>query len=299
MPTQRSIPIGYMELANGSKPIYPMDDLFLNYTFERHEHWEALRSIINLIIRAYQQLHPNTKLKSIEGAIQVRTQFHQLMTMDEKEFFREQDFKVVTANSDATYIEFQNQAYPKKPISTRSIEYFGLGIGQSQGKIANQIWLLAENLNNVLHKEVYFRYILKGEHKDVEHPYNSGMLYVSLPKLANQATPEGELARFLLGKIRTPENEEVKAIAEVFSASFTQFKEERKVATVMTFRERYYDTYFYKGKKEGMREGKKEGVAMGEAQKQTDLFNQLAELQAQGLDPADIVHEMQRVLTPQ
>jgi len=49
-----------------------------------------------------------------------------------------------------TYIEFQNKATTNPPIPVRSVEYFGLGIGHSKGKTANQIWLLAEDVGAVL-----------------------------------------------------------------------------------------------------------------------------------------------------
>ena len=46
-------PLGYIELDNGSKEIYAMNDLFLNFTFEKQENWESFRLMINILLEAY------------------------------------------------------------------------------------------------------------------------------------------------------------------------------------------------------------------------------------------------------
>ena len=63
------------------------------------------------------------------------------------------------------------------------------------------------------------------------HPGDSGILYVSLPKLAEEKSPAGELAAFLLGKIKTPKNEKVKEISSKFNMGFDAFKMDKEAVT--------------------------------------------------------------------
>ena len=149
MPAQIPTPLGYIELANGSKAIYPMNDIFLNYTFEDAAHWETLRSTVNLIIEAYRQVTPGTQVRPVTGKIQVRTQFRHLLGTDGKTT-RDQDIKLTEDETEESYIEFQNRARPDTPVEIRAVEYFGLGIGHSKGRIANQLWLLAQDVDAVL-----------------------------------------------------------------------------------------------------------------------------------------------------
>jgi len=81
----------------------------------------------------------------------------------------------------------------------RSVEYFGLGIGHSKGKIANQLWLLAEDVDSVIYAHPFAHYILKDEVTGKDHPTTSGIMYVSLRKLSQEQGPAGELASYLLG----------------------------------------------------------------------------------------------------
>ena len=91
---QNKIPLGYVELPDKSKAIYPMNDIFLNYTFQDSAHWEALRIIVNTIIEAYIKECPATSIKPIKGNIQVRTQFKHLLSSD-KNITRDQDIKLI------------------------------------------------------------------------------------------------------------------------------------------------------------------------------------------------------------
>jgi hypothetical protein len=175
MASKKGKPLGYVELKSGAMAIFPMNDVFLNYTFERAEYWEALRLAVNLLIEAYKKLKPDTRLSPIEGEIEVKTQFRQFLAAEnEKATFRDQDIKMTENKASVTYVEFQNDAYPQTPIKIRSVEYFGLGIGQSKGKIANQIWLLAEDVKAVLHGKTFTRYILKDEVTGETHPKAPG-----------------------------------------------------------------------------------------------------------------------------
>ena len=177
-------PLGYVELANGSKAIYPMNDIFLNYTFENPEYWDALRSIVNLIVAEYKQQKPDALVSLIKGNIKVRTQFRHLLNT--KNITRDQDIKITENEDESTYIEFQNRASTDPPVEIRSVVYFGLGIGHSNGKLANQVWLLAEDVDSVLHEKTFMRYVLKDEIMSNAHPSKSGIMYVSLTRLSQE-----------------------------------------------------------------------------------------------------------------
>ena len=274
MASKNTTPLGYIELNNGSKAIYPMNDIFLNFTFEDVAHWEALRLAVNLLIKAYMQQKPETKVKPIEGNIKVRTQFQHLL--DIQNTTRDQDIKMTEDEEETTYIEFQNRAKTDVPIEIRSVEYFGLGIGHSKGKLANQIWLLAEDVDSVLHRNTFTRYILKDEMTGNEHPTTSGIMYVSLTKLSQEESPAGELASFLLGKIIVPMNEEVKKISDAFNSSFNAFKSDREVVKVLSARDR--------GWHEGLVEGREEGEIKG--------ANKLLELIKKGIDPDEAMRKL-------
>ena len=182
MASANKTPLGYVELENGTLAIYPMNDIFLNYTFEDSAYWEALRLAVNLLIEAYRREKPDTMVKQIKGSIKVRTQYRHLLGTDVRKA-RDQDIKMITDEDDVTYVEFQNRANTNPPIPIRSVEYFGLGISHNKGRIANQIWLLAEDVDSVLHGKIFTRYILKDEITDNIHLDSSGILYVSLTKV--------------------------------------------------------------------------------------------------------------------
>ena len=70
------------------------------------------------------------------------------------------------------------------------------------------------------------------------HPDDSGILYISLPKLAEENSIAGELAGFLLGKTTDPKSEEVKKIAERFKTGFSVFSEDKEVKMFLSLKER-------------------------------------------------------------
>jgi len=266
-------PLGYIELTDGLKAIYPMNDIFLNYNFENTENWEDLRLIVNLFIEEFIKLNPDTRVEIIEGELEVRTQFKHLLNMQNTT--RDQDIKMIVVKVNATYVEFQNRAKPDIPIEIRSVEYFGLGIGHSKGKLANQIWLLAEDVESVLHNETFTRYILQDEVTGKAHPTESGIMYISLTKLSQQNTPVGELASFLLGKTKNPKHEVVKKIAKSFNASFANFKADKEIVNMLSLAERY----------------EHDGIVKGEA----NIANKVMELIEKGVDPKDISALMQKI----
>jgi hypothetical protein len=232
-------PLGYVDLPDGSKPIFPMNDIFLNYTFETEEHWEILRSIINILLEAYIKLNPDTKIKLIEGNIKVRTQFRHFL--DTQHGVRDQDLKLTENESKETYIEFQNRAKTKVPVEIRSVEYFGLGISRNKGELSNQIWLLAQDVPVLLDSNKFARFVLKNELTGKDHLNNSGIMYVSLKKLSKEESAAGELAKFLLGKLKEPKNDLVKKIAETLNSSFSAFKVDKEAVSMLSLRERAWE----------------------------------------------------------
>jgi len=231
MASKNIIPLGYLDLPDGLIAISAMNNIFLNFTFEDMANWESLRLVVNLVLDAYIKETPNTTAKTIEGSIKVRTQFQHLLKNDGKTT-RDQDIKITEDDDEATYLEFQNRAKTNKPLEIRAVEYFGLGISRSNGAIANQMWLLAEDVESVLHNKTFSRYIFKDEATGDTHPSSSSIMYVSLPKLSQENSPAGELALFLLRKISAPSNENVKQVADAFNASFNAFKLEKELSNL-------------------------------------------------------------------
>jgi len=247
-------PLGYIELPTGPKAIFPMNDIFLNFTFENPIYWEALRLIVNIIIEAYKQAVTDTLLKPVTGTIEVKTQFKHFL--DDGKTTRDQDLKMIEDKGNLTFIECQNKAITVPPIPIRSVEYFGLGIGHSRGKLANQIWLLAEDVDAVLQGKTFAHYILKDEETGHTHPSTSGILYVSMDKLSQENTPAGELAAILLGKEKSTEDKNVGRVIQALNASFDNFKSDKEVAFVYSLQERWAN----EARIEGIAEGKVKGV---------------------------------------
>jgi len=241
-----------------------MHDILVNYTFKNSKHWESLKQAVNLIINAYKQYELDnynfkTKLQPIEGEIRVQTQYEYFTSKDGKTT-RKQDVEITEETGNIKYIEFQNRASASLHLDTRSAEYFGLGIGHSKGKPADQIWLLAEDADSLLNGKAFSRYTLKDDSTGQTHPNNSGILYVSLTRLSKQDTPAGELALFLLGKLKEPKDETVKEIANTFKNSFDMFKEDKEVTQMLSLQERYELEGMVKGEAKGRAEGKAEGI---------------------------------------
>jgi len=76
--------LGYIELETGSKLITPMNNVFLNYTFNIQENWEDLREIVNIFYHAYIETFGDTKIRPTEGEIKVKTQFPQYRDLSSK-----------------------------------------------------------------------------------------------------------------------------------------------------------------------------------------------------------------------
>jgi len=272
----KGTPLGYVQLANGPMAIHAMHDLLLNYTFENAANWDGLKQTVNIIIHAYSDYVHNkhklkTTLKPIQGNIMVRTQY-QFLLKNDKKTTRNQDIEITDDTPAIKYIEFQNRA--DAGIDIRATEYFGLSIGHSKGKPVEQIWLLAVDADNLLKGKTFARHVLKDEATGEAHPGNSGILYVSLSRLADQDTPAGELAQFLLGKLKEPKDNMVKEVVNMFNTSFTTFKEDKEVVGVLTFEERVMKEMkarlqerlqegLQEGLQKGLQKGLQEGIAIG------------------------------------
>ena len=276
------IPLGFVELSNGKKAIYPMNDIFLNFTFQNPAHWEALRLAINILIHDFNKQNPDIEVKPITGKIEVRTQFKHLLDTDGKKT-KDQDIRLTEDNIAATYLEFQNRAWSDIPLEIRSVQYFGLGISNNKGHLANQIWLLAADVESVLQGNTYARYVLKDQITGRPHPNESGIKYISLPKLSKQDSPAGELALFLLGKEATPKDKDVKKITEAFNTSFDTFKADKEAVQMLSFldREKAYE------RAEGRAEGRTEGRAEGRTEGRAEVMARLAELIEAGTSPQE------------
>jgi len=155
-------PLGYIDLEDNRKAIYATNDLFLNYTFKDEKNWEALRDIVNILVNAYKEMIPETAMKPIEGTIKVETQY--MYYLNTRNATKDQDLKLShIEESKLTYIEFQNRAITVPPIVNRAMEYFVLGIRQGKGKTADQIWLLSEDVETLLHGGTFTNYVIRGD----------------------------------------------------------------------------------------------------------------------------------------
>ena len=251
MDTNKAIPLGYIQLETGLKPIAVMNDIFLNWHFEKPEKWEDLRLLVNIFVNDYIARCDNTVAKPISGAIEVHTQYK--FFIDAKNKTRNQDFKII--GTELTFVEFQSKANTSPPIEVRATEYFGLGIGHSGGKISNQIWLLAEDVDNVLHGKPYTNYVLIDEITNTIYPKPSGIMFVSLSKLAEEDSSAGELAAFLIGKaidVEAIKDFNVKNLVKKVKISFGDFKEDKEAMSAMTIQEYWQNDARFEGFEEGI-----------------------------------------------
>ena len=262
---EQKTPLGYIVLESGAKEIYPMNDFLTNFTYENPKNWEALRLTVNTVYEAYLQKHLTAiAITLIEGDIHVETQYSYYLKPKKT---KRQDIRLDELRSKIlTFLELQNRANTTPPIWAQALDYFALGISRSDSKMANQVWLLAEDVPNVLHGEIFAHYILMEETSCKPYPNTSGILFVSLPKLSQEEGPAGELAAFLLGKLKEPKDKTVKEIAKVVKASFDAFKIDKEVKRTMTVAEKYKNEGIVEGIAKGITEGIAQGIIQGIAQ---------------------------------
>ena len=104
------IPLGFIKLDSGSKPVYALYDFFLNFTFDKKENWEDLRLIVNILLDAYMKQNPETIITLIEDEIHVTTQFEQYLnnlTTPKKQDFRLKEVNIIKF----TFLEVQNDVF--------------------------------------------------------------------------------------------------------------------------------------------------------------------------------------------
>jgi len=258
-------PLGSIELETGRKDIFPTNDFFLSYLFDNPEYWEALRLIVNIIITKYLSLVPESRIEPIEGDIEVKTQYK--IITDRAKTAKVQDLRVESAKN-ITYVEVQNSAMSKPPIATRAIEYFGISLGNNRSKDVTQMWILAEDVDGLLHGEAYTNYILSDEKSGIKYPLNNNLMFVSLKRLALGDDEGAELARFLLGKDSLHESATVKKVAELFGKGFTTFIDDREAINSMSV----VDKMIYEAEERSLEKGREEGVEKGKIETAIEMF---------------------------
>ena len=226
-------PLGIIELGTGPKEIFATNDFFLNFLFEDPTRWEALRLIVNVIIEAYKGMTPTTQVRIIDGDIQVETQYKYYT--GKTDVSTNQDFRI-EASKNITYIEVQNRARTIPPIEKRAIEYFGLSLAHNRGNDVTQMWILAEDVDNLLNGNTFANYILGDEETGTRYPLNNNLMFVSLRRLEEKrgSTEAGEMAAFLLGKGFKPKYESVKNVMTMFDEGFSSFCEDKEAIERMS-----------------------------------------------------------------
>ena len=224
--------LGYIQLETGEKLITPMNDVFINYTFQDKENWEELRKLANIIYLAYLEKNGNTKIRPSDGEIEVSTQFSYFK--DPKSTTpKSQDAKMESTDR-IDFIEFQNKMNPTPPIPVRGGEYLGFALSRGGDKQKTSMWLLNGAVPELLNGKIFANYILMDEEDHSRYPIETDLLFVDLKKLAEMDTQAGELARVLLDLETDPKDEEVKSILKSLKRSFNKFKVDTEVCKIMT-----------------------------------------------------------------
>ena len=287
MTREKRRPLGYVEIPGGKVAIFPTNHIFLTYTFDKQEYWEALRLIVNVFVAEYKKRAPASQLKLLTGKIKVETEYKHLFSEDIRRT-KEQDIRMFNENLDVTYVEYQNEVPSYRVVEERSTDYYAHGIIKSRGKTANQVWILAETVESVSKGAGIKRYVLKDEIGDDLHPNVSGIMYVDLKKLTRKNSPAGELASFLLGHRREPKHSIVRKIVRMIKKGFKQFQKDKEVSKMLTARQKAIE----EGEARGEARGKVIGEARGKAIKAEEISNKLKELQQLGLDANEILRAL-------
>ena len=224
--------LGFIQLETGLKAVTPMDDVFINFTFQNSKYWETLRLINNIFYEAYKEVHQDTKLMPIEGEISVKTQFPHFKKLDSSKP-KMQDTQIDSVDK-VSFIEFQNSLYPNLHIAARSVQYFGYSLTRGHNKPATTMWLLNGTVTELLDHKTFANFILMDEQDHRPHPDPSNILFVDLKKLAGSTSKAGELASVLLGSLTKPSHDEVKQVYQHLKESFLTFKEDTEVRQMMS-----------------------------------------------------------------
>ena len=276
--------LGYVELSEDKKvSIKPMDDHFINYTFDDAENWPSLKTIANIIYDNYKKENPKTSVTLIEGDIEVKTQLAHFQTKPGSPP-RKQDIDIESEKKH-DLIEMQIETkYLRESIEQRSIIYLGLSITRGgSDKPIQQLWLLADDLENkdVLGGKACANFTLMDEldHRPHTRPTLFAVMYVDLKELAKGKTRAAELANVLLGNIPANEinDKDVKSVFETLSSSFEKFREDKEVKKMLSYvEEKIYiaeQEAMQRGMQRGMQQGMQQGIVQTETRIAMNMLN--------------------------
>jgi hypothetical protein len=264
--------IGELNLNGRLRQVKPMHDFYINWLFENYDGKEIIKNIVNIFIEEHKRHCKWTPASNITGSVKITTQYAYYLNPKTNKY---QDIKLEHIDSGAeTYIEFQNKANLSVPVSTRAIQYWGLSVGHNQGKdrklnigMANQIWLLAESVPDILHGGTTELYYLKGERTYKPYPNRSWMMFLDLSKMADYETDTGEeardLAEFFLGRRKHSEFKRVQEIILYFINNFNSLKKDKEALSMFNYTELKYEEQREEGKFEGIIEVAKKMLKRG------------------------------------
>jgi hypothetical protein len=248
-------PLGYISLLNKTqKPVYPMDDFFINYTFHKEYNWTRLVVLLNIFLDEYAEIYKRRDgFHRLDNNIMVETQYEHYMKEGTKQPVQDINIKEINTGNE-TYIEFQNKRISKPPISIRASNYSGLSVNNMKDGTKNsQIWLLAENDDTVLRGKTITNFRMVEDNYGDYYPRAVNIMFISLPRLAEKSNRCGFASRLLLGEELDALQGELKEIADMFKNEYENFKRNKEVVRQMTIYEEKYA------------EGFAEGEAIGEA----------------------------------
>ena len=230
-------PLGYITLRdNSKKPIYPTNDFFINYTYEKEENWMNLRTMVNIYLNAYAEKHKKQDgFHLVDENIKVKTQYMHFLNPETSQ--PAQDFKIDEVDSkNLTFVEIQDRTASKPPIPIRAHNYTHMAISKADEKAKiSQIWFLGE-VNNALHGKgkAFSNFRWKDDVSGNYYPLEVNLMFISLPRLAKEKTVCGELSRFLLGEISDVTSEVLKPIADMLKQECEIFVKNEEVIESMT-----------------------------------------------------------------
>lgn len=257
-------PLGIMELTTGPKEIYPTNDFFVNYMFEKPKYWPILRHIINILFERYMVDVPTTTITLITTNLKVKTQSKYFTNMQGEQ--KTQDLQIEDVPQHV-FAEIQNRALSKFPLETRALEYLGLSLASNSGKNITQLWILAQDADELLKGKTFTNYTLTDEQTGERYPIATNLMAVSLQRLAKTTGEAADLAQFLLGKVITPSTPRLCTIVEGFNSNMVELKADKEAKTTMSL----MDKSKYEGWEEGREAGLEAGIEAGSEASKTAI----------------------------
>ena len=181
-----------------------------------------------------------------------------------------QDIQIL-GEEESTYVEFQNLAYPSKPIKVRYKEYLALGLSHNKKKLANQIWILANDVEELLEGNNFALQTLVNKVTGNDAPDSSTIIFISLTGLSKASNTAGQLAKMLLGMNYNFDEPRVLSIKDSYSKEFGDFRDDKEANFIMSVQDRWLeqgvDIGIEKGRAEGIdlgiEKGRAEGIGLG------------------------------------